>query len=60
MTGGRIENCTLSGNMHAEAPYVGGIVGYLDGGRNLHPNEAGMKVIADKIYAELGAWLEGN
>ena len=32
----------------------------LDGGRNLHPNEAGMKVIADKIYAELGAWLEGN
>lgn len=46
--------------MHAEAPYVGGIVDYLDGGRNLHPNEAGMKVIADKIYAELGAWLEGN
>jgi len=32
MTGGRIENCILSGNMHAEAPYVGGIVGCLDGG----------------------------
>lgn len=32
----------------------------LDGGRNLHPNEAGMEVIADKIYRELGSWLEGN
>jgi len=32
----------------------------LDGGKNLHPNEAGMKVVADKIYRELGPWLEGN
>lgn len=32
----------------------------LDGGKNLHPNEAGMKVIADRIYSELGPWLEGD
>lgn len=30
----------------------------LDGGRNLHPNEAGMEFIANKIYTELGSWLE--
>ncbi len=30
----------------------------MDGARNLHPNEAGMAFIADKIYTELGSWLE--
>ena len=30
----------------------------MDGARNLHPNEAGMEFIANKIYTELGGWLE--
>ena len=30
----------------------------MDGARNLHPNEAGMAFIANKIYTELGSWLE--
>ena len=27
---------------------------------DLHPNEAGMEFIANKIYTELGSWLESN